>query len=120
MIIDTNKLIINADLSQKPVTQVKNITVLNAEVFKHGMHKNYSDILIGLDTDLYLDMLIDIRDDKSEEELKFYFATTINSNYNKVVKGSNTGIDHLLFNDGMLCTLDKDFNHNIIRENYYE
>ncbi len=116
---NTENLIINADLSKPVVSQLNNVTALRAEVFRHKDIKKFSDIIIGIDTDLYLDMLIDINKINDKEDLSIFFATSIEDNYDRVVNSSNNK-QYLMFFDGMLTTLDKDFNEEIIKESYYE
>jgi hypothetical protein len=109
-------LIINADLSIKPVTQLENITVLRAEIFKYADNKNSTDLVIGIDTDLYLDMMIDIQ---KQDKKSFHFTTSVQYSYNEVIEKFKNN-DNLYFSDGMLCSIDDDFNLEIIREKYYE
>lgn len=109
-------LIINADLSNKPITQLENITVLRAEIFKHTDNKNFTDLVIGIDTNLYLDMLIDI---KNKDKRSYHFTTGIQYSYDEVIEKFKNN-DNLYFSDGMLCSMDEDFNLEIIREKYYE
>lgn len=112
-------LVINADLLKPVVGQLNNITVLNAELFRYIDPNKFSNIIIGIDTDLYLDMLLDIKKIKDSKDLSIFFATSIEDNYSKVVNDSENK-NYLVFSDGMLSTLDKDFNENTIRESYYE
>ena len=125
MIIKTDKqnrienLVINADLSLPVVSQLENITVIKAEVFKFRDPTKFSDIILGLNTDFYLDMLVDISKLENKESLDIFFATSIEDDYNKVVDESNNK-QYLVFNDGILSTIDKEFNEQIIRESYYE
>lgn len=112
-------LVINADLLKPVRKQLNRITALNAEVFRYNDPTKFSDIVIGIDTDLYLDMLLDIEKIDNKEDLSIFFATSIEGNYNEVVKDSDEK-RYLYFQDGMLTTLDKDFNEEIIREKYYE
>lgn len=112
-------LVINADFSNPVVKQLRNITVVRAEVFRYSDPTKFSDIIIGINTDLYLDMLLDINKIKDKSDLSIFFATSIEDDYNKVVDESNNK-QYLVFNDGMLSTIDKEFNEQIIRESYYE
>ena len=64
-------------------------------------------------------MLLDIKKIKDKSDLSIFFATSIEDDYNKVVDESNNK-QYLVFNDGMLSTIDKEFNEQIIRESYYE
>lgn len=112
-------LVINADFSNPVVKQLRNITVVRAEVFRYSDPTKFSDIIIGINTDLYLDMLLDIKKIKDKSDLSIFFATSIEDDYNKVVDESNNK-QYLVFNDGMLSTIDKEFNEQIIRESYYE
>ncbi len=114
-----DNLVINADLSKPVVEQLTGITVLNAEIFRFSDPTKFSDIIIGIDTDLYLDMLLDIKKIDKEEGSSMFFATSIEDDYNRIVKESEEKM-YLRFNDGMLTKLDKDFNEQIIRESYYE
>jgi hypothetical protein len=114
-----DNLVINADLSKPVVEQLTGITVLNAEIFRFSDPTKFSDIIIGIDTDLYLDMLLDIKKLDKEEGSSMFFATSIEDDYNRIVKESEEKM-YLRFNDGMLTKLDKDFNEQIIRESYYE
>lgn len=114
-----DNLVINADLSKPVVEQLTDITVLNAEIFRFSDPTKFSDIIIGIDTDLYLDMLLDIKKLDKEEGSSMFFATSIEDDYNRIVKESEEKM-YLRFNDGMLTKLDKDFNEQIIRESYYE
>ena len=112
-------LVINADFSKPVVKQLKNITAVRAEVFRYNDPTKFSDIIIGINTDLYLDMLIDIKKIDNKDGLSIFFATSIEDEYEKVVKESENK-EYLVFNDGMLTTLDEEFNEEIIRESYYE
>lgn len=112
-------LVINADFSKPVVKQLKNITVVRAEVFRYNDPTKFSDIIIGINTDLYLDMLLDIKKIDNKDGLSIFFATSIEDEYEKVVKESENK-EYLVFNDGMLTTLDEEFNEEIIRESYYE
>lgn len=114
-----DNLVINADLSKPVVEQLTGITVLNAEIFRFSDPTKFSDIIIGIDTDLYLDMLLDIKKLDKEEGSSMFFATSIEDDYSRIVKESEEKM-YLRFNDGMLTKLDKDFNEQIIRESYYE
>jgi hypothetical protein len=114
-----DNLVINADLSKPVVEQLAGITVLRAEIFRFSDPTKFSDIIIGVDTDLYLDMLLDIGKLEKEEGSSLFFATSIEDDYNRIVKESEQKM-YLRFNDGMLTKLDKDFNEQIIRESYYE
>jgi hypothetical protein len=114
-----DNLVINADLSKPVVEHLTGITVLNAEIFRFSDPTKFSDIIIGIDTDLYLDMLLDIKKLDKEEGSSMFFATSIEDDYNRIVKESEEKM-YLRFNDGMLTKLDKDFNEQIIRESYYE
>lgn len=114
-----DNLVINADLSKPVVEQLDGITVLRAEIFRFSDPTKFSDIIIGIDTDLYLDMLLDIKKLDKEEGSSLFFATSIEDDYNRIVKESEQKM-YLRFNDGMLTKLDKDFNEQIIRESYYE
>jgi hypothetical protein len=114
-----DNLVINADLSKPVVEQLTGITVLRAEIFRFSDPTKFSDIIIGVDTDLYLDMLLDIGKLEKEEGSSLFFATSIEDDYNRIVKESEEKM-YLRFNDGMLTKLDKDFNEQIIRESYYE
>ena len=114
-----DNLVINADLSKTVVEQLAGITVLRAEIFRFSDPTKFSDIIIGVDTDLYLDMLLDIGKLEKEEGSSLFFATSIEDDYNRIVKESEEKM-YLRFNDGMLTKLDKDFNEQIIRESYYE
>jgi hypothetical protein len=114
-----DNLVINADLSKPVVEQLAGITVLRAEIFRFSDPTKFSDIIIGIDTDLYLDMLLDIKKLDKEEGSSLFFATSIEDDYNRIVKESEQKM-YLRFNDGMLTKLDKDFNEQIIRESYYE
>jgi len=99
--------------------QLNKITVLRAEVFKYKDPTKFSDIIIGIDTDLYLDILLDIGKIEDKDDLSIFFATSIEDDYDNVVKESESKT-YLMFNDGMLTVLDKEFNEQIIRESYYE
>lgn len=112
-------LVINADFSNPVVKQLRNITVVMAEIFRYSDPTKFSDIIIGINTDLYLDMLLDIKKIKDKENLSIFFATSIEDDYEKVVRESESK-EYLVFNDGMLTTLDEEFNEEIIREKYYE
>ena len=112
-------LVINADFSKPVVKQLKNITAVRAEVFRYNDPTKFSDIIIGINTDLYLDMLLDIKKIDNKDVLSIFFATSIEDEYEKVVKESENK-EYLVFNDGMLTTLDEEFNEEIIRESYYE
>jgi hypothetical protein len=112
-------LVINADLSKPVYKQLNKITVLRAEVFKYKDPTKFSDIIIGIDTDLYLDILLDIGKIEDKDDLSIFFATSIEDDYDNVVKESESKT-YLMFNDGMLTVLDKEFNEQIIRESYYE
>jgi len=112
-------LVINADFSKPVVKQLKNITAVRAEVFRYNDPTKFSDIIIGINTDLYLDMLLDIKKINNKDGLSIFFATSIEDEYEKVVKESENK-EYLVFNDGMLTTLDEEFNEEIIRESYYE
>lgn len=112
-------LVINADFSNPVVKQLRNITVVRAEIFRYSDPTKFSDIIIGINTDLYLDMLLDIKKIKDKENLSIFFATSIEDDYEKVVRESESK-EYLVFSDGMLTTLDKEFNEEIIREKYYE
>ena len=112
-------LVINADFSKPVVKQLKNITAVRAEVFRYNDPTKFSDIIIGINTDLYLDMLLDIKKIDNKDGLSIFFATSIEDEYEKVVKKSENK-EYLVFNDGMLTTLDEEFNEEIIRESYYE
>lgn len=112
-------LVINADFSKPVVKQLKNITAVRAEVFRYNDPTKFSDIIIGINTDLYLDMLLDIKKIGNKDGLSIFFATSIEDEYEKVVKESENK-EYLVFNDGMLTTLDEEFNEEIIRESYYE
>jgi hypothetical protein len=112
-------LVINADFSKPVVKQLKNITAVRAEVFRYNDPTKFSDIIIGINTDLYLDMLLDIKKIDNKDGLSIFFATSIEDEYEKVVKESENK-EYLVFNDGMLTTLDEEFNEEIIRESYYE
>lgn len=112
-------LVINADFSNPVVKQLRNITVVRAEIFRYSDLTKFSDIIIGINTDLYLDMLLDIKKIKDKENLSIFFATSIEDDYEKVVRESESK-EYLVFSDGMLTTLDKEFNEEIIREKYYE
>lgn len=112
-------LVINADFSNPVVKQLRNITVVRAEIFRYSDPTKFSDIIIGINTDLYLDMLLDINKIKDKENLSIFFATSIEDDYEKVVRESESK-EYLVFSDGMLTTLDKEFNEEIIREKYYE
>lgn len=112
-------LVINADLLKPVVKQLKSITALRAEVFRYNDPTKFSDIIIGIDTDLYLDMLLDIEKIDNKDGLSIFFATSIEDEYDKIVKESEDKT-YLVFNDGMLTTLDEEFNEQIIREKYYE
>lgn len=112
-------LVINADFSKPVVKQLKNITAVRAEVFRYNDQTKFSDIIIGINTDLYLDMLLDIKKIDNKDGLSIFFATSIEDEYEKVVKESENK-EYLVFNDGMLTTLDEEFNEEIIRESYYE
>lgn len=112
-------LVINVDLSKKPIGQLDNTTVLSAEVFRFNDPTKFSDIILGVHTDLYLDMLLDIMNIKQRDELSVYFSVSVEDNYDRVVRASENK-EYLMFFDGMLSTLDKDFNEKIIRESYYE
>lgn len=112
-------LVINADFSNPVVKQLKNITAVRAEVFRYNDPTKFSDIIIGINTDLYLDMLLDIKKIGNKDGLSIFFATSIEDEYEKVVKESENK-EYLVFNDGMLTTLDEEFNEEIIRESYYE
>lgn len=112
-------LVINADFSNPVVKQLRNITVVRAEIFRYSDPTKFSDIIIGINTDLYLDMLLDIKKIKDKENLSIFFATSIEDDYEKVVRESESK-EYLVFNDGMLTTLDEEFNEEIIREKYYE
>lgn len=112
-------LVINADFSKPVVKQLKNITAVRAEVFRYNDPTKFSDIIIGINTDLYLDMLLDIKKIYNKDGLSIFFATSIEDEYEKVVKESENK-EYLVFNDGMLTTLDEEFNEEIIRESYYE
>ena len=112
-------LVINADFSKPVVKQLKNITAVRAEVFRYNDPTKFSDIIIGINTDLYLDMLLDIKKIENKDGLSIFFATSIEDEYEKVVKESENK-EYLVFNDGMLTTLDEEFNEEIIRESYYE
>jgi hypothetical protein len=116
---EIENLIVNADLNTMPVGQLKKTTVLNAEVFKHKDNTKFSSILIGIDTDLYLDMLLDIKKISDSSKLSFHFTSNIQDVYDRVVKASNKK-EYLYFSDGMLCSMDEDFNLETIKENYYE
>jgi hypothetical protein len=112
-------LVINADLSKPVYKQLNKITALRAEVFKYKDPTKFSDIIIGIDTDLYLDILLDIGKIEDKDDLSIFFATSIEDDYDNVVKESENK-KYLMFNDGMLTVLDKEFNEQIIRESYYE
>lgn len=112
-------LVINADFSKPVVKQLRNITAVRAEVFRYNDPTKFSDIIIGINTDLYLDMLLDIKKIDNKDGLSIFFATSIEDEYEKVVKESENK-EYLVFNDGMLTTLDEEFNEEIIRESYYE
>lgn len=112
-------LVINVDLSKKPIGQLDNTTALSAEVFRFNDPTKFSDIILGVHTDLYLDMLLDIMNIKQRDELSVYFSVSVEDNYDRVVRASENK-EYLMFFDGMLSTLDKDFNEKIIRESYYE
>lgn len=112
-------LVINADFSNPVVKQLKNITAVRAEVFRYNDPTKFSDIIIGINTDLYLDMLLDIKKIDNKDGLSIFFATSIEDEYEKVVKESENK-KYLVFNDGMLTALDEEFNEEIIRESYYE
>lgn len=112
-------LVINVDLSKKPIGQLDGTTVLSAEVFRFNDPTKFSDIILGVHTDLYLDMLLDIMNIKQRDELSVYFSVSVEDNYDRVVRASENK-EYLMFFDGMLSTLDKDFNEKIIRESYYE
>lgn len=112
-------LVINVDLSKKPIGQLDSTTVLSAEVFRFNDPTKFSDIILGVHTDLYLDMLLDIMNIKQRDELSVYFSVSVEDNYDRVVRASENK-EYLMFFDGMLSTLDKDFNEKIIRESYYE
>lgn len=112
-------LVINADFSNPVVKQLRNITVVRAEIFRYSDPTKFSDIIIGINTDLYLDMLLDIKKIKDKENLSIFFATSIEDDYEKVVRESESK-EYLVFSDGMLTTLDEEFNEEIIREKYYE
>jgi hypothetical protein len=64
-------------------------------------------------------MLLDIKKIDNKDGLSIFFATSIEDEYEKVVKESENK-EYLVFNDGMLTTLDEEFNEEIIRESYYE
>jgi len=110
------ELIINSDIHIDVIGQVDSSTILKADIFKNKDKNKFASIKIGVNTDLFLDMLLDA-DKNNNKDLNYYFTQCIKDNYDSIVYNSDNG-DFLFFNDGMLCALDEEFNEKIIKETY--
>lgn len=110
------ELIINSDIHKDVIGQVDSSTILKADIFKNKDKNKFASIKIGVDTDFFLDMLLDANGNNNKD-ISYYFTQLIKDNYDSIVYNSDNG-DFLFFNDGMLCALDEEFNEKIIKETY--
>lgn len=110
------ELIINSDIHKDVLGQVDSSTILKADIFKNKDKNKFASIKIGVDTDFFLDMLLDANENNNKD-ISYYFTQLIKDNYDSIVYNSDNG-DFLFFNDGMLCALDEEFNEKIIKETY--
>ena len=111
-------IVVNANLKQKPIGQIgHSITVLSGEMFKFDDNKQLAVISIGIDTNVYLDMLLDLKDIKDDKSLSPFFLANIKDDFDKIVTEQDDDY-YMYLDDGILCVITDKYNQEIIKESY--
>lgn len=108
-------LVINANLNYKPIGQQDGYIVLDAELFKFEDFKESTSVLLGLETDFYLDLLTEknkVEDDDSD----IIFCATILDSFDDLKLKTNRDNKAITVNSGVLAKFDEYNNFSTIKE----
>lgn len=107
-------LIVNFNMDDKPIAQQDGFVVFDAEMFKYLDYKESTSVLLGLESDFYLDLLLELKKYKGDDDV--IFCANILDNFEELKKKINVDNAAITVGSGVLASFDDENNFTVIKE----